>query len=61
MAVKKPLLSGKQVFDAAGVSGVPRTSPCRLTVVYKAAVQPPLTKAQREKYFTVGVEIIHED
>lgn len=49
-AIKKPLLSGKQIFDAAGVSGVLRTSPCRLTVVYKAAFRPALTKAHRDTF-----------
>jgi len=50
------VLSSKQVFEAAGISGVSRTSPCRLAVMYQIAFQPLLTKAQRE-VFTVGVEI----
>ena len=52
-AVKKPLLSSKQVFEAAGASGVPRTSQCRilqrLAVVHKAVFRPPLTNAHKEK------------
>ncbi len=52
-AIKKPLLSSKQVFEAAGVSGVPRTSRCRilqrLAVVHKAAFRSPLTKAHKER------------
>jgi len=36
-AIKKPVLSRKQVFEAAGVSGISRSSPCRLAVVLKDA------------------------
>jgi len=51
------VLSSKQVFEAAGVSG---TSPCRLAVVHKDAFQPLLTKSSQRETFTVGLEI-HKD
>jgi len=44
------VLSSKQVFEAAGVSGVSRSSPCRLAVVRKDAFQPLQTKAHKEKH-----------
>jgi len=55
------MLSRKQVFKAAGVSGVSRSSPCRLVVVHKVAhkvaFQPLLTKSSQRETFTVGAEI----
>lgn len=44
-AAKMPLQSSKQVFEAAGASGVLRTSRCRilqrLAVVHKPTIRPP--------------------
>ena len=55
VAVKKPLMSSKQVSEAVGASGVPRTSWCRipqgLDDVHKAVFQLPLTNAHKEKHF----------
>ncbi len=52
-AAKMPLQSSKQVFEAAGASGVPQTSRCRilqkLAVVHKPTIQPPLTNAHKQK------------
>lgn len=52
-AYKMPLQSSKRVFEAAGASGVPRTSRCRIlqrfTVVHKHAIRPPLTNAHKQK------------
>ena len=52
-AAKMPLQSSKQVFEAAGASGVPQTSRCRilqrLTVVQKPTIRPPLTNAHKQK------------
>ncbi|CAK6982570.1 hypothetical protein NFI96_000791 [Scomber scombrus] len=63
-AVKMPLRSSKQVFEAAGASGVPRTSRCRilqrLAVVDKPTIRPPSTNAHKQKTVAVGPET-HED
>ncbi len=52
-AAKMPLQSSKQVFEAAGASGVPQTSRCRilqkLAVVHKPTIRPPLTNAHKQK------------
>ena len=52
-AAKMALQSSKQVFEAAGASGVPRTSRCRIlqrfAVVHKPTIQPPLTNAHKQK------------
>ncbi len=52
-AAKMPLQSSKQVFEAAGASGVPQTSRCRIlqkpAVVHKPTIQPPLTNAHKQK------------
>ncbi len=52
-AAKMPLQSSKQVFEAAGASGVPQTSRCRilqkLAVVHKPTVRPPLTNVHKQK------------
>ncbi|KAI2643765.1 Transposable element Tc3 transposase [Labeo rohita] len=49
-----PLQSSKQVFKAAGASGVPRTSRCRilqrLAVMHKPSIRPPLTNAHKQKW-----------
>jgi len=44
------MFSSKQVFEAAGVTGVLRSSPCMLAVVCKIAFQPPLNKLHKEKH-----------
>ena len=48
-----PLQSSKQIFEAAGASGVPRTSRCRilqsLAVVRKPSIRPPLNNAHKQK------------
>lgn len=52
-AAKTPLHSSKQIFEAAGASGVPRTSRCRvlqsLATVHKPSIRPPLTNAHKQK------------
>ena len=52
-AAKMPLQSSKQIFEAAGASGVPRTSRCRilqsLAVVRKPSIRPPLNNAHKQK------------
>ncbi len=52
-ATKMPLQSSKQVFEAAGASGVPQTSRCRilqkLVVVHKPTIRQPLTNAHKQK------------
>ncbi|CAI9583058.1 unnamed protein product [Staurois parvus] len=52
-AAKIPLHSSKQIFEAAGASGVPRTSRCRvlqsLATVHKPFIRPPLTNAHKQK------------
>lgn len=52
-AAKMPLQSSKQIFEAAGASGVPRTSRCRilqrLAVMRKPSIRPPLTNAHKQK------------
>ncbi|CAI9567366.1 unnamed protein product [Staurois parvus] len=52
-AAKIPLHSSKQIFEAAGASGVPRTSRCRvlqsLATVHKPSIRPPLTNAHKQK------------
>ncbi len=56
-AAKMPLQSSKQVFEAAGASGVPQTSRCRilqkLAVVHKPTIRPPLTNAHKQKRLQV--------
>lgn len=53
-AMKQPLLSSKQIFEAAGGPGVPRTSRCTilqsLAVVRTADVFPSLTSAHKETF-----------
>ncbi|CAJ0927840.1 unnamed protein product [Ranitomeya imitator] len=53
-AAKIPLQSSKQLFEAAGASGVPRTSRCRilqrLAVVHKPNIQPPLNSVHKQKW-----------
>uniref|UniRef100_A0A8C5MML4 Tc1-like transposase DDE domain-containing protein n=1 Tax=Leptobrachium leishanense TaxID=445787 RepID=A0A8C5MML4_9ANUR len=52
-AAKIPLHSSKQIFEAAGASGVPRTSRCRvlksLATVHRLSIWPPLTNAHKQK------------
>ena len=52
-AAKMPIQSSKEVFEAAGASGVPWTSRCRilqrLAVMHKPSIQPPLTNAHKQK------------
>ena len=52
-AAKMPLQSSKQVFEATGASGVPRTSRCRIlqrfAVVHKPTIRPPLSNAHKQK------------
>ena len=52
-ATKMPLNSSKQVFEAAGASGVSRTSRCRmlkrLASVLKPVIRPPLNQAHKQK------------
>jgi len=52
-AAKMALQSSKQEFEAAGASGVPWTSRCRilerLAVVHKPTLLPPLTNAHKQK------------
>lgn len=52
-AAKLPLQSSEQVFEAAGASGVLRTSRRRilqrLAVVHKPNIRPSLTNAQKQK------------
>ena len=52
-AAKMPLQSSKQIFEAAGASGVPRTSRCRilqrLAVMCKPSIQPPLNNGHKQK------------
>ncbi|KAL6456377.1 hypothetical protein MHYP_G00349200 [Metynnis hypsauchen] len=52
-AAKMSLQTSKQVFEAAGVSGVPRTSRCRilqrLAVVRKPTIRSPLPSAHKQK------------
>ena len=52
-AAKMPLQTSKQVFEAAGASGVLRTTRCRilqrLAVVQKPTIWPTLTHAHKQK------------
>ncbi len=52
-AAKMPLQSSKQVFEAAGASGGPQTSRCRilqkLAVVHKPTIRPPLNNVHKQK------------
>ncbi|CAI9606954.1 unnamed protein product [Staurois parvus] len=52
-AAKILLHSSKQIFEAAGASGVPRTSRCRvlksLATVHKPSIQPTITNAHKQK------------
>ena len=52
-ATKMPLNSSKQVFEAAGASGVSRTSRCRMlkrfASVLKPVIRPPLNQAHKQK------------
>ncbi|CAI9619738.1 unnamed protein product [Staurois parvus] len=51
---KIPLHSSKQIFEAAGASGVPQTSRCivlqTLATVHKPSIRPPLTNAHKQKW-----------
>uniref|UniRef100_A0AAR2KR07 Uncharacterized protein n=1 Tax=Pygocentrus nattereri TaxID=42514 RepID=A0AAR2KR07_PYGNA len=57
-AAKMPLQTSKQVFEAAGASGVPRTSRCRilqrLAVLYEPTIRPPLTSAHKQKWLQLA-------
>ena len=52
-AAKMPLQSSKRVFQAAGASGVLRTSRCRIlqrfAVVHKPTIRPHPTNAHKQK------------
>lgn len=52
-ATKMPLQISKQVYEAAGASGVPRTSRSRiiqrLAVMHKPFIRPPLNNAHKQK------------
>uniref|UniRef100_A0A087YR09 Tc1-like transposase DDE domain-containing protein n=1 Tax=Poecilia formosa TaxID=48698 RepID=A0A087YR09_POEFO len=50
-AAKMPLQSSKQLFEAAGASGVPRTSRWRILqrLAVKASIRPPLTSDHKQK------------
>ena len=52
-ATKMPLNSSKQVFEAAGASGVSQTSRCRMlkrfASVLKPVIRPPLNQAHKQK------------
>ena len=51
---KMTLQSRKQVFEAAGASGVPQTSRCRilqrLAVMHKPSIRPPQTNSHKQKW-----------